>query len=149
MRVGIPDARTPSGGLGSTVVDVMRGMRNQPTPTGVVAGEDGVTYFDSEVSEDTVEQVFDLIDLVIAGPPRLAHLRVTLSGFSAYGDDYTVTHQSNGYLGVVPIRGSARSAVFPVLVGDYSASTVFAVGTPSSEGTVSATLWVPNPPTST
>jgi len=113
------------------------------TPTSIRNGQGGTSYFDSEVSPDTVEQLFDLIDIVIPGPARIAHLRVTLSDFVSYGDDYVVTHQANAYLGVVPIRGSARSAVFPVLVGDYTASTVFAVGTPSSEGTVSAALWVP------
>lgn len=113
------------------------------TPTSVRNAEGGTSYFDSEVSLDGFEQVFDLIDVVIPGPPRIAYLIVSLADFTSYGADYVVTHMSNRHLGVVPIRASARAATFSVLVGDYTASTVFSVSTPPSEGTVSVTLWVP------
>lgn len=114
------------------------------TPTSIRNGEGGTFYQDSEVSPDGFSQVSDLIDVVIAGPPRIAYLDVSLTGFvSPYDDDYPVVQLSNRYLGVVPVRGAAIGASFCVLVGDYTVATTFRVNCPSDEGTVSVTLWVP------
>ena len=120
------------------------GAAARRTPTSVRNGEGGTFYQDSEVSPDGFSQVLDLIDVVIAGPPRIAYLDVSLTGFvSPYDGDYPVVRMANTYLGVVPVRGASVGATFSVLVGDYTAPTVFAVDTPNDEGTVNATLWVP------
>ncbi len=114
------------------------------TPTSIRNADGGTFYFDTEVSPDGFSQVSDLIDVVIPGPGRIAYLYVTLTGFVAsYDGDYLVTHMANTYLGYVTVQGSAVGGAFPVLVGHYTGSTVFRVGTPSDEGTVSASLWVP------
>lgn len=114
------------------------------TPTSVANGEGGTLYTDTETSPDGFSQVSDLIDVVIPGPGRIAYLYVTLTGFLAsYDGNYLVTHLANIYLGMVTVQGSAVGGAFPVLVGNYTGSTVFRVATPSDEGTVTASLWVP------
>lgn len=143
--VGLQDARQPSGGLAGTVAGVARGLSNAPTPTGVATSGDGADYYDAALSEDGDEEVTDLIDVVIPGPRRIGWLYVLLTGFATYPDpDYLVTYLANTYLGVVPIRGSARGCGFMVPVGGITAPATFRVATPSDEGTVSAALWVPH-----
>ena len=120
------------------------GAAQRRTPTSIRNGEGGTFYFDTEVSPDGFDQITGLVDVTIGGPARKAHLYVTLTGFEApYDGDYPVVHMANTYLGVVPVREASVGATFSVLVGDYTAPTVFAVDTPNDEGTVNATLWVP------
>lgn len=120
------------------------GAAQRRTPTSVRNGDGGTFYFDTEVSPDGFDQITGLVDVTIGGPARKAHLYVTLTGFEApYDGDYPVVHMANTYLGVVPVREASVGATFSVLVGDYTAPTVFAVDTPNDEGTVSVHLWVP------
>ncbi len=150
--VGIPDARTPGGGLDATTVDLMRGMRNQPTPTGVVtSGESQWEYDYAAIELPFNAATFDnLTGIQIPGPERIAWCRATWTGFgdATWGD---MTWGSVEVTRSVRLTGGEGAFPFPWLVGGTAPpnntlpSIRIGVQDATTDGLVALSIVIPNP----